>query len=193
VQRSRLRPRLGSPRSNEAIDRWGRVNVLVNNAGATAMIPLAEITGPRIAELFALNVTAPSLLARAALPFLREVHGSIVNVSSTFGHRPLPGGSHYAATKSAIEMLTGVGHWNSLRRTCGSTQSPRVPPRVRPLPRRGYLGKRSTRSNRMRQLGFRSDGAANPRTSRPGSSTSRTYLHLAHRTDSHRRRGLELT
>jgi NAD(P)-dependent dehydrogenase (short-subunit alcohol dehydrogenase family) len=91
---------------NEAIDRWGRVDVLVNNAGATAMIPLPEITGPRIAELFALNVTAPSLLARAALPFLCEVQGSIVNVSSTFGHRPLPGGSHYAATKSAIEMLT---------------------------------------------------------------------------------------
>jgi NAD(P)-dependent dehydrogenase (short-subunit alcohol dehydrogenase family) len=91
---------------NEAIDRWGRVDVLVNNAGATAIIPLAEITGTRIAELFALNVTAPSLLARAALPHLREVAGSIVNVSSTFGHRPLPGGSHYAASKSAIEMLT---------------------------------------------------------------------------------------
>jgi NAD(P)-dependent dehydrogenase (short-subunit alcohol dehydrogenase family) len=56
--------------------------------------------------LFALNVTAPSLLARAALPYLREVHGSIINVSSTFGHRPLPGGSHYAASKSAIESLT---------------------------------------------------------------------------------------
>jgi NAD(P)-dependent dehydrogenase (short-subunit alcohol dehydrogenase family) len=91
---------------NEAVDRWGRVDVLVNNAGAAAMIPLAEITGPRIAELFALNVTAPSLLARAALHYLRAVHGSIVNVSSTFGHRPLPGGSHYAASKSAIEMLT---------------------------------------------------------------------------------------
>jgi NAD(P)-dependent dehydrogenase (short-subunit alcohol dehydrogenase family) len=91
---------------NEAIGRWGRIDVLVNNAGATAIIPLAEITGARIAELFALNVTAPSLLARAALPYLREVHGSIVNLSSTFGHRPLPGGAHYAASKSAIEMLT---------------------------------------------------------------------------------------
>lgn len=91
---------------DEAIGRWGRIDVLVNNAGATALIPLAEITGARIAELFVLNVTAPSLLARAALPYLREVHGSIVNLSSTFGHRPLPGGSHYAASKSAIEMLT---------------------------------------------------------------------------------------
>ena len=47
-----------------------------------------------------------SLLARAALPYLREVHGLIVNLSSSFGHRPLPGGFHYAASKGAIEMLT---------------------------------------------------------------------------------------
>jgi NAD(P)-dependent dehydrogenase (short-subunit alcohol dehydrogenase family) len=90
----------------EAVRRWGTVDVLVNNAGAAALVPLGEVTGARITELFALNVTAPSLLARAALPYLREAHGSIVNVSSTFGHRPLPGGSHYAASKSAIESLT---------------------------------------------------------------------------------------
>lgn len=89
-----------------AIDHWGAVDVLVNNAGATAMMPLAEVTEARISELFRLNVTAPSLLARAALPHLRRAHGTIVNVSSTFGHRPAPGFSHYAATKSALEQLT---------------------------------------------------------------------------------------
>lgn len=89
-----------------AVDRWGTVDIVVNNAGATAVMPLAEATGPRISDLFRLNVTAPSLLARAALPHLRRARGAIVNVSSTYGHRPLPNAAHYGATKSALEHLT---------------------------------------------------------------------------------------
>ncbi|UMP04812.1 SDR family NAD(P)-dependent oxidoreductase [Amycolatopsis sp. EV170708-02-1] len=89
-----------------AVDRWGGVDVLVNNAGATALMPLAEATASRIDELFRLNVTAPSLLARAALPHLRRTSGAIVNVSSTYGHRPMAHAAHYAATKSALEHLT---------------------------------------------------------------------------------------
>ncbi|WP_243708537.1 SDR family oxidoreductase [Actinomadura sp. GC306] len=89
-----------------AISRWGRLDVLVNNAGATKMMPLAETTAEGIADLFDLNVTAPSLLSSAALPHLRQAKGTIVNVSSTYGHRPLPGAAHYAASKAALEHLT---------------------------------------------------------------------------------------
>ncbi|WP_025273560.1 SDR family NAD(P)-dependent oxidoreductase [Haloglycomyces albus] len=89
-----------------AVDRWGKVDILVNNAGATRMMPLDQTTATGIDELFALNITAPSLLAHASVPHLRRNGGAIVNISSTFGHRPLPHAAHYAASKAALEQLT---------------------------------------------------------------------------------------
>ncbi|MFI0420320.1 SDR family NAD(P)-dependent oxidoreductase [Spongiactinospora sp. 9N601] len=98
----------GAPQQviDAAISRWARLDVLVNNAGATRRMPLAETTAEGITGLFDVNVVAPSLLAGAALPYLRQTRGSIVNISSTYGHRPLPGSAHYAATKAALEQLT---------------------------------------------------------------------------------------
>ncbi|MFF9571540.1 SDR family NAD(P)-dependent oxidoreductase [Streptomyces sp. NPDC014685] len=89
-----------------AVERWGRLDLLVNNAGTAALMSLAETDRTTITKLFELHVTAPSLLARAALPHLQETAGSLVNVSSTYGHRPLAGGAHYAAAKAALEQLT---------------------------------------------------------------------------------------
>jgi NAD(P)-dependent dehydrogenase (short-subunit alcohol dehydrogenase family) len=90
----------------QAIDRWGRLDALINNAGAGAILPLAETTVERITDIFSVNVIGPSLLASAALPHLEKTRGAIVNVSSTFGHKPGVALSHYAASKAALEHLT---------------------------------------------------------------------------------------
>jgi NAD(P)-dependent dehydrogenase (short-subunit alcohol dehydrogenase family) len=89
-----------------AVDRWGRLDVLVNNAGSGAILPLADATLARITDIFSVNVLGPSLLATAALPHLAKSKGAIVNVSSTYGHRPAALLSHYAASKAALEQLT---------------------------------------------------------------------------------------
>lgn len=85
---------------------WGRIDVLVNNAGAFVQRPLDEIDSQFVTSLFATNVLAPSLLSQAALPYLKLAQGSIVNISSTFGHKAAQLISHYAASKAALEHLT---------------------------------------------------------------------------------------
>lgn len=89
-----------------AINHWGRIDVLVNNAGAFVQSPLDRIDRETVTSLFATNITAPTLLSRAALPSLKAAQGSIVNISSTFGHKAAPMISHYAASKAALEHLT---------------------------------------------------------------------------------------
>ncbi|WP_447041808.1 SDR family NAD(P)-dependent oxidoreductase [Streptomyces sp. DSM 118878] len=91
---------------SHAVREWGRLDYLINNAGATAVMPLAETEKQVILDLLALNVVAPSLLAHEALPHLRQTSGTIINLSSTYGHRPMAGGAHYSATKAAIEQMT---------------------------------------------------------------------------------------
>lgn len=90
----------------KAVDSWGRLDVLVNNAGAGALLPLADVTAKQIEAILAVNVVGPSLLAREAIVPLSRTNGSIINISSTFGHKPGAGLSHYAASKAALEHLT---------------------------------------------------------------------------------------
>lgn len=89
-----------------ATKRWGRIDVLINNAGAFAQRPLEKVDQQLVTSLFATNIVGPTLLSQAALPYLKVTQGSIVNISSTFGHKAAPMISHYAASKAALEHLT---------------------------------------------------------------------------------------
>ena len=84
----------------------GRLDLLVNNAGAGNPRRLAETTAAHLQGLYAANVFGPALLAAAALPHLEVTRGCIVNVSSTLARRPLAGFADYAASKAALEQMT---------------------------------------------------------------------------------------
>ena len=71
-----------------------------------------------------------TFMTQAALPALVANKGIIVNISSAAGHKSVPGGSIYGASKAAVESLTRSWALEySHRRACGSTRSRQVPPR----------------------------------------------------------------
>ncbi|MFJ8650021.1 SDR family NAD(P)-dependent oxidoreductase [Streptomyces sp. NPDC093546] len=88
------------------LEAYGRLDVLVNNAGIVRSGALGELSPQMITAQLHTNLVAPILLAQAALPSLEKSRGVIVNVSTSVGQRAFPGSSVYAATKSALELLT---------------------------------------------------------------------------------------
>ena len=88
-------------------ERWGRVDLLVANAGAYVRRPAAELTAEAVAESLAVNLYGALYPLVAALPtMLEQRRGHIVLVSSVDGRKALPGDAPYAIAKFA---LTGLG------------------------------------------------------------------------------------
>ena len=88
------------------LDRFGRLDALVNNASAFYPTPVAEATQAQWDELFGANVRAPFFLAQAAAPHLAERSGAIVNLVDIYAENPLPRHSIYCMSKAALAMMT---------------------------------------------------------------------------------------
>jgi short-subunit dehydrogenase len=90
-----------------ALERFGRLDLLVNNAGIPKHKQIYDVTPRDVEHTLAVNFLAPALLTLAALPpMLRQGQGWLVNVSSLAGRVPPPRETVYAATKYALTGLS---------------------------------------------------------------------------------------
>jgi len=86
----------------------GRLDTLINNAGNMVRGPLETLDEDALQAVFHTNVIGPMMLSGLARPHLAASAGCIIFVGSVHTQRAFPGASPYAATKGAVEALTGV-------------------------------------------------------------------------------------
>jgi pteridine reductase len=91
---------------SEVLDRFGRLDGLVNNASSFFPTPLGSIDLAAWNDLVGSNFMAPLFLSQAAAPALREAKGAIVNLTDIHAERPLKGYPLYCAAKGALLTLT---------------------------------------------------------------------------------------
>ena len=88
------------------VERYGRLDALVNNAGIVKKEKLAELNNENISEVMAINFTAAVKLSTYSLKFLRQSKGAIINVVSFTVDHPLCNAGIYSSSKSALLTFT---------------------------------------------------------------------------------------
>lgn len=86
-----------------ALDAFGRIDILINNAALRRNTPLAEMTLAEWNEVMATNITSVFLMCRAAVPHMQaNSWGRVINIGGVAGHRGVVGRVHVAAAKSGL-------------------------------------------------------------------------------------------
>lgn len=95
---------------NAAIERFGRLDILVNNAAIGSNIPPVPVMNLSVRdwdEMYAVNVRGPFLCVKAALPQMRkQKYGKIINIGSQTMYMGLPNRLHYVSAKGAVTAMT---------------------------------------------------------------------------------------
>jgi 3-oxoacyl-[acyl-carrier protein] reductase len=91
-----------------SVERFGRLDFLVNCAGNAGFAPVAELSLENWEAVLDVHLTGMFLCCRAALEHIVPAQGRIVSISSNYGFKGRPGGSNYSAAKAGIVALTKV-------------------------------------------------------------------------------------
>ncbi|NND31178.1 MAG: SDR family NAD(P)-dependent oxidoreductase [Saprospiraceae bacterium] len=89
----------------ETIRRFGRIDMLINNAGVSSRGPVEEMANSNIKILIDTNYTGTAYLTKYAIPYLRKTKGNLIFINSVGGFRGMPYNSAYTASKAAQAAL----------------------------------------------------------------------------------------